>query len=250
MVIVCMCCVCPWEQSLCLWERVHWHWCWHGCWGRWHHSRSGSSLLLSIMMFRAICMRVPKICSIAFVEVSCGYHHGKWNLDRLQMIERAEEKMARGDQWSDGGNRKQTHKDDKPSDLETVDLSWMDLDINVVDYFLVWERMFNYVSDDRAIRRIFYEKQCVKLWAVKHNWEESSLFCAHVYVGWFGNIAFTTTMPMKNFVNWNIKWKKKEQMRWETDEQMRTKIRDRMRRRELRIDEKWNFIFNNNNNLF
>lgn len=92
-------------------RRIRWHWEWHGWWGRWHRSFPGSSSLLSIMMFRAMCSPVPKICSIPFVEVSWGCHHeGKWNLDCLQPLEvRQGEEMGREDQWSDGKQGKRTN---------------------------------------------------------------------------------------------------------------------------------------------
>ncbi len=169
-VFVWLCWVCPWDQGLCLWERIRWHWDWHSWWGRWHCSFPGSSALLSIMMFRAMCSPVPKICSIAFVEVSWGYHHeGKWNLDCLQPLE-----VQRGeDQWSDGKQGRQTHKDSQPSDLETVVLSCWTVGRNVL-----WSFGFNYASDETGVNNhtvsldvleSFYEMQCVKLWGVKYS---------------------------------------------------------------------------------
>lgn len=128
-VFVWLCRVCPWDQGLCLWERIRWHWERHGWWGRWHRSFPGSSSLLSIMMFRAMCSSVPKICSIPFVEVSWGCHHeGKRNLDCLQPLEvRQGEEMGREDQWSDGKQGKRTNKDSQLSDLETVVLVGINL---------------------------------------------------------------------------------------------------------------------------
>lgn len=205
-------------------------------WGWWHHSRSGSSLLLSIMMFRAICTPVPKICSIAFVRVSCEYHHGKWNLDSFQMIERAEEKMGRGSVvrwWKQKATAWRPH---------TI---WSGNSRSVINGFghkwglLVCGRMFNYVSDDRAVRRFFYEKQCVELWAVKYNWELRICKFWSECVGGSGNIVFTTTNTNK--VNWKIKWVKNKQMRLETraDKTIRNKKTDQTRQEEIRRKQIW-----------
>ncbi len=55
------------------------------------------------------------------------------NLDCLQPldVQRGEE-MGREDQWSDGKQGRQTHKDSQPSDLETVVLSCWTVGRNVL----------------------------------------------------------------------------------------------------------------------